>query len=85
MVINMATINISIPDGLRNWVQTQTDGEQYASTSDYLRDLIRKDQARQQQLQQMQDAISAGINSGEPIAFNADEFHQRMLKKQHDE
>ncbi len=41
----MASMNISLPDPLRDYVQDRIDSGQYASASDYVRDLIRRDQA----------------------------------------
>ena len=40
----MATMNISVPDPMKDWVQAQINEGKYASSSDYVRDLIRKDQ-----------------------------------------
>lgn len=40
----MASMNISLPDPMRDYVQRRIDSGQYASTSDYVRDLIRRDQ-----------------------------------------
>jgi len=40
----MATMNVSLPDPMRDYVQSQIDSGQYASVSDYVRDLIRRDQ-----------------------------------------
>lgn len=40
----MATMNISIPDPMKDWVQAQVETGAYANSSDYIRDLIRKDQ-----------------------------------------
>ncbi len=40
----MATMNVSLPDPMREYVQSQIDSGQYASVSDYVRDLIRRDQ-----------------------------------------
>ncbi|MFV3126560.1 type II toxin-antitoxin system ParD family antitoxin [Niveispirillum sp. KHB5.9] len=40
----MATMNVSVPDRMRDWVQSQVDSGNYASASDYVRDLIRRDQ-----------------------------------------
>ena len=37
-------MNVSLPAGLRDWVQTRIDSGKYASVSDYVRDLIRRDQ-----------------------------------------
>jgi antitoxin ParD1/3/4 len=42
--IPMATMNISVPDLMRDYVQRRIDSGRYASVSDYVRDLIRKDQ-----------------------------------------
>ena len=40
----MATMNISVPDPMKDWVQSQVNTGTYANTSDYVRDLIRQDQ-----------------------------------------
>jgi antitoxin ParD1/3/4 len=38
-------MNISLPDPMRDYVQNRIDSGQYASVSDYVRDLIRRDQS----------------------------------------
>jgi antitoxin ParD1/3/4 len=60
----MATMNISLPDPMRDWVQTQIQDGKYSSSSDYVRDLIRRDQEIRQQQQILQDAITEGLKSG---------------------
>ena len=40
----MATMNVSLPEPMRDYVQNRIDSGQYASVSDYVRDLIRRDQ-----------------------------------------
>jgi len=42
----MATMNVSVPDAMRDWVEQRIEGGHYASASGYVRDLIRRDQAR---------------------------------------
>ena len=42
----MATMTISLPDPLKDWVEAQVETGDYASASDYVRDLIRRDRAR---------------------------------------
>lgn len=37
-------ISISIPEGLRSWIDTRLAEGRYASAGDYLRDLIERDQ-----------------------------------------
>lgn len=44
----MATMNISLPDDLKTFVDTQVADLNYTGSSEYLRELIRKDQARTQ-------------------------------------
>ena len=47
----MASMNISVPDSMHDWVQSRIESGEYASVSDYVRDLIRQDQdARARQL-----------------------------------
>lgn len=57
----MATMNVSLPDSMRQWVEAQVKSGQYANASDYIRDLIRNDQHRRQALEA---AIAEGLNSG---------------------
>ena len=76
----MPTMNISLPEPMKNWVQSQIDEGKYAGNSDYVRDLIRKDQAKQAKFEAMQAAITEGLESGEPKEFDVDAFKQRMLK-----
>lgn len=42
----MTTMNISLPEGLKNFVDGQVSEGEYSSTSEYLRELIRKDSDR---------------------------------------
>ena len=60
----MATMNISVPDPMKDWVQSQVNTGAYANTSDYVRDLIRQDQEHRSKLKALQNAITAGIESG---------------------
>ena len=41
----MATLNISLPDEMRTWILSQVESGRYANASDYVRDLIRNNQA----------------------------------------
>ena len=40
----MATMNVSLPEPMKTWVETIVKKGQYANSSDYIRDLIRRDQ-----------------------------------------
>lgn len=57
-------MNVSLPEQLKDWVENQISAGQYASSSDYVRDLIRKDQERREKLATLQAAITQGLESG---------------------
>ena len=42
----MSTMNISLPDTLKNFVDEQVSQRGYGTSSEYVRELIRKDQDR---------------------------------------
>ncbi len=60
----MATMNVSLPDDMKNWVEGQTQTGRYSNVSDYVRDLIRKDQDRIKKISHMQTTIEEGLKSG---------------------
>lgn len=43
----MTTMNISLPETLKAFVDEQVSGRGYGTSSEYVRELIRKDQGRQ--------------------------------------
>jgi len=43
----MTTMNISLPETLKQFVDQQVAGRGYGTSSEYVRELIRKDQDRQ--------------------------------------
>jgi len=43
----MSTMNISLPDSLKSFVDEQVSERGYSTSSEYVRELIRKDQDRQ--------------------------------------
>lgn len=60
----MASMNISLPDSMKDWVDHQISGGKYASTSDYVRDLIRHDQENREKIFALKMAIQEGLDSG---------------------
>ena len=44
----MSTMNISLPESLKDFVDEQVESRGYGTSSEYVRELIRKDQSRQQ-------------------------------------
>jgi len=60
----MATMNVSLPDPMKEWVESRADTGRYANASDYVRDLIRKDQERSDKIAAMQRFVDEGLESG---------------------
>ncbi|MBJ3786879.1 type II toxin-antitoxin system ParD family antitoxin [Devosia sediminis] len=61
----MATMNVSLPQAMKDWVEEQVASGRYANASDVMRDLVRREQQRadaREKLQQMvDDALASGI------------------------
>ncbi|WP_156361937.1 type II toxin-antitoxin system ParD family antitoxin [Sphingomonas sp. Leaf343] len=61
----MASMNISLPDPMRDYVQDRIDRGHYASASDYVRDLIRRDRGgiedEQRWLRELDGSIAASL------------------------
>lgn len=65
----MATMNISLPDALKQWASTRN---RYGNASDYVRELIRRDQERTARLTHLQNLLDEGIASGvSPLSVEA--------------
>ena len=73
----MATMNVSLPEQMKSWVEAQTKDGRFSNSSDYVRDLIRRDREKQEALLEVQSLIDEGLESGEPRAFDFSGFIAR--------
>lgn len=53
----MATMNISLPDQMKDWVESQAGTGRYGNVSDFVRDLIRREQIRTDKIAHMQRLV----------------------------
>lgn len=60
----MASMNISLPDAMKDWVETQTNSGRYDNASEYVRDLIRHDQDRASKIAAMQKLVDEALAGG---------------------
>ncbi len=60
----MATMNVSLPDDMKRWVEEQADGTDFANVSDYVRDLIRRDRERRMKVADMQALVDEALAGG---------------------
>jgi antitoxin ParD1/3/4 len=61
----MATMNVSLPDAMKAWVDECSKSGRYSNASDYVRDLIRRDQDRAAKIAQLQGLIDEALEGGE--------------------
>ncbi|KIT15327.1 type II toxin-antitoxin system ParD family antitoxin [Jannaschia aquimarina] len=74
----MATMNVSLPDEMKAFVDEQAEGPDYAGASDYIRDLIRRDRARRQAIAEIRAFVQEGIDSGPAKPFDRETFRARL-------
>ncbi len=68
----MSTMNISLPDSLKEFVDNQVGTFGYGSSSEYMRELIRKDRDRQQ----LRELLFKGANSPQSASIDSGYFDQ---------
>jgi antitoxin ParD1/3/4 len=62
----MQTMNISLPDPMKQYVEQQVTAGAYSSASEYVRELVRADQKRNAK-EQLEQVLLNVLDSGEPI------------------
>lgn len=66
----MSTMNISLPEAMKDFVDEQVSQRGYSTSSEYVRDLIRKDQDRMH----LRGLLLAGASSSPAAAGDAAYF-----------
>jgi antitoxin ParD1/3/4 len=67
----MAQLNISLPEALKGWVDARVAEGRYSSPSDYLRDLIRRDQDDEPNqkawlVAELEKGLASGVSDRDP-------------------
>ena len=65
-------MNVSLPEALKSFVDQQVRSRGYSSSSEYVRELIRKDQDRQR----LHGLLLEGVASPPAVTADADYFSQ---------
>jgi len=74
----MATLNVSLPESMKDFVECQLKERGYSTASEYVRDLIREAQKRESRVR-LEQLLLKGIDSGDPMVVN-DEFWLKLKK-----
>ncbi len=69
----MATMNISLPDQMKEFVESQAQKEGFGTVSEYLRSIIREVQTRDAR-QALEAKLKEGLESGPAAPLSAEEW-----------
>jgi antitoxin ParD1/3/4 len=82
--MGMASLNISLPQSLKDYVENQVKSSGYSTPSEYVRELLRQDQSRRAE-QKLEALLLEGLNSGQPLEIMPEywENKRKQLVKRH--
>ena len=72
------TMNISLPDVMKAFVEEQVQSGGFGTVSEYVRDLVRRDQNERAHAK-LEALLLEGLESGEPVPLNA-EYRENLLR-----
>jgi antitoxin ParD1/3/4 len=76
----MSTINVSLPDAMKSFVDQQVTERGFGTSSEYVRELIRKDQERRQLRRLLlQGGLSPSATESDPAYF--DRLRERVTQE----
>lgn len=71
----MQTMNISLPDSLKHYVEQQIRAGAYSSASEYIRELVRADQKRKAK-EQLEQVMLDALRSGQPMDVTSEMWEE---------
>lgn len=77
----MATVTISLPDPMKDWIEAQAGNGQFSGVSDYIRDLVRRDQSRKDQREALIQALIEGEESGPAQEWTREELQAEARRR----
>jgi antitoxin ParD1/3/4 len=60
----MATMNVSLPEPMRDWINEEVASGRFASVSDLVRDVVRERIEQRERIARLNELLEEGINSG---------------------
>ncbi len=75
---------ITVTEQQDSWIKAQIAAGGFTNDSEYIRDLIRRDQAGQAEIEAIRTALIEGEQSGEPQPFDPKQFKREMTAKHAD-
>jgi antitoxin ParD1/3/4 len=81
--MSMTSLNISLPQPLKDFVEERVKEGGYSTPSEYVRELLREDQKRRIE-ERLEALLLEGLNSGKPIAVTPEYWekkHQQLIER----
>ncbi|TKT81401.1 type II toxin-antitoxin system ParD family antitoxin [Aquamicrobium sp. LC103] len=60
----MATVTVSVPDQIKEWIDAQVREGQFSSSGDYISELVRRDRDHDERLAELRRIVAEGLESG---------------------
>jgi antitoxin ParD1/3/4 len=73
----MRNTSVSLGQHFTSFIDTQVQGGRYGSASDVIRAGLRMLEEHESKVKALQDALNAGLESGEPRPFDFEAFKAR--------
>lgn len=77
----MATMNVSLPDKMKQWVEEQVATGRYGNSSDYVRDLVRRDQERAAARASLYRLLDEGFEGGFSEEQSAEDIFEEARRE----
>ncbi len=74
------TMNISLPDTLKNFVEERLQGDGYGTISEYVRELIRADQKRREE-EKLEAVLLQRLQGDSELEFDIKEVRAELAKR----
>ncbi len=78
-------MNVSLTSELEAFVSEQVEGGRYRSASEVVRHALRllleQEEQKRAKIEALRQAVQAGIDSGEPVAWDLEELLNRVREK----
>lgn len=75
----METMNVALPEAMKQFVQARVSEGGYSSVSEYVRELIRSDQRRRSE-ERIDALLLEGLDSGESIVVTPECWEEKKRK-----
>lgn len=72
---DLTSLNVSLPTGQREFVETEAKRTGCTTASEYMRGLIREQQ-KERAREQLEEKIAEGLNSGDPVEVTQEDWDE---------